>query len=77
MGQTHKTYKDVVKTICDFHPEMKKNRTKFSDYLIATVISDFMNDPSIGGEHEERKNKAKAMYTDIMNAWEEANNVTD
>lgn len=71
MAQTHKTYSEMVETICKMHPEMREDRMIFSDYVIATVITDFMNDPQIKGEHAERKNKAKAMYKDIMKAWED------
>lgn len=69
----------LVRIIIGKHPEWKNplNKNDFSDYVIKQIVGDFMNDPQITGSHEEKKNKAKELYTDIMNTWEELYGSTD
>lgn len=69
----------LVRIITGKHPEFKETlkRNEFSEYVIKNVVGDFMNDPQISGSHEEKKNKAKELYTDIMNTWEEMYGTTD
>ena len=61
---------EMLKMILNFHPEMKKDRKKFSDYIIAKVVGDFMYDPKIKGSHDEKKQKAKEIYQQLMDIWE-------
>lgn len=63
----------LVRIITEKHPEFKETlkRNEFSEYVIKKVVGDFMNDPQITGDHEEKKNKVKELYIDIMNTWEE------
>lgn len=69
----------LVRIIIGKHPEWKDplKKNDFSDYVINQIVGDFINDPQITGSHEEKKNKAKELYTDIMNTWEELYGTTD
>jgi len=66
------TYKNLVKTILSFHPEFKNplNKERFSEFVIARVIGDFMNDQSIKGEHDEKLTKAEDIYKAIIEAYD-------
>ena len=69
----------MVRIIVGKHPDWKDpmHKSDFSDYVIKNIVGDFMNDPQITGSHEEKKNKAKELYLDIMDAWEEAYGVKE
>ena len=64
---------ELVKLTVDMHPKFKNplNRNDFSDFVIQKFVGDFMYDPKTKGSHEEKLDKAKALYLNIMNVWEE------
>lgn len=66
------TYKQMVKMILTNHPEFKNpfNRERFSEYIIARVIGDFMNDPLISGSHDEKLDKAGKIYRVIIESYD-------
>jgi hypothetical protein len=70
MGE-NKSFTELVKGYVDIYPDLKKDKTKFSDFVIAKFIMDFMHDPQITGEHEAKIDKAKLLYASFINAWEE------
>ena len=70
MGE-NRTYTKLVEQIVDIYPDLKKDKEKFSDFVIARFVGNFMKDPKIVGNHEEKKSKAKELYTSFINAWEE------
>ena len=65
-----KPYDELVDHLIDFHPNLRRNRKAFSDFIIDTIIGDFMKDPKIAGDHELRKSKAKDIYKQLMASWE-------
>ncbi|MBP5461594.1 MAG: hypothetical protein J6Y20_05650 [Lachnospiraceae bacterium] len=60
----------IVEQIIAFHSGLDTDRMKFSEYVINKVVGDFMNDKTITGSHEQKLNKAKKLYIDIMTEWE-------
>lgn len=67
----NKPYTELVRHITDIYPNLKEDKEKFSDFVIARFVGNFMKDPQVSGEHEEKKSKAKELYTSFVNAWEE------
>lgn len=70
MGES-KSFTELVKGFTDIYPDLKKDKSKFSDFVIAKFITDFMTDAYINGDNEIKKAKAKSLYTSFINAWEE------
>ena len=70
MGE-NKSFTELVKGFTDIYPDLKKDKSKFSDFVIARFIMGFVHDPQITGEHEVKKDKAKLLYTSFIDAWEE------
>lgn len=72
-AKVSKTFSELVKVIVMMHPEFAKpiNREKFSDFVIATVIKDFITDEKVTDDHEMKKKKTHAIYLNTMKAWEE------
>ena len=68
-----KSIVELVKLTANTYPKFKNplNRNDFSEYVIKKFVGDFMYDPKIKGTHEEKIDKAKALYLNIMNVWEE------
>ena len=63
----------LVNIIVSYYPEMKDplNKNKFSDYVIHNTCEHFMNDETVKGTHEQKLEKCKELYVDLINAWEE------
>lgn len=68
----NKPYRKLVEQITAFHPEMKTDRKKFSDYLIYKVIGDFITDQKgQGKDDDDIQSNSRKLYFSVMEAWEE------